>query len=526
MHASFQAARLVCCRVVLVAALPMHGALVSLDSAGRLKYVPDKQGNVIPDFSYCGYAAGQKPIPSAPVKVTVQAKPGDCGAMIQSAIDQVSALPLDKDGLRGAVLLRAGKYAIAGALKISASGVVLRGEGNATILFAAGRSQRALIEVDTPPGGSEGAKINRRAITDDSVPVGARSFRVESVAGIKPGFVLNVERLSNPEWIKAIGMDRIPPRTKGEAPGNWGYLNLGFDRVVTAVDAGTKTITVDAPIGCAIEKQWGGGRISGHERETRIENVGIERMRLESDFDPKVKAKEGSLEYYADEEHCGTFLVFKGVINSWARELTMANSDSGVYVAGGSKWITVRDCRIETFVSRILGGHRYGFTLDGQLGLVLRCQVNNGRHDFVVGSRVSGPNAFVFCRTGENSYGASEPHHRWSVAGLFDNVEAPIAIQNRLNLGTGQGWSGANYVAWNCRGTLVCQKPPTAQNYAFGHVGKKDPGHFARTPADAARNGIKDGHWESFGRPMQPESLFVQQLRDRLGEAGVKNVAP
>lgn len=84
----------------------LSAALVSLDSAGRLKYAADAQGNVIPDFSHCGYAAGEKPIPVAAVKVTLQPQAGDAGAAIQAAIEKVSAMPSDKDGLRGAVLLR------------------------------------------------------------------------------------------------------------------------------------------------------------------------------------------------------------------------------------------------------------------------------------------------------------------------------------------------------------------------------------------------------------------------------------
>ncbi|MDP6506452.1 MAG: hypothetical protein QF886_22700, partial [Planctomycetota bacterium] len=86
------------------------------------------------------------------------------------------------------------------------------------------------------------------------------------------------------------------------------------------------------------------------------------------------------------------------------------------------------------------------------------------------------------------------------------------------------GWSGANYVAWNCRGSLVCQKPPTAQNYAFGHVGEKRPGHFARKPGQAEKYGIQDGHWESPGRPMQPRSLYLKQLEDRLGSDSVNGL--
>ena len=163
---------------------PMAAALVSMDSTDRLHYSPDAKGNVIPDFSYCGYAAGEKGIPTAAVRITLQPPVGDAGALIQTAIDKVSALPAGPDGLRGAVLLDAGRYEIGGTLKIKAGGVVLRGMGNSTILFASGKTRRTLIEVDTPPGASTGVQIEARAITDDFVPLGTRSFRVASVADI------------------------------------------------------------------------------------------------------------------------------------------------------------------------------------------------------------------------------------------------------------------------------------------------------------------------------------------------------
>ena len=106
--------------LVFLAAMtaPLVAAPVSLDATGRLKYTADAQGNVIPDFSHCGYVAGEKKIPVAAVKITVLPRAGDAGAIIQAAIDKVSAMPLDADGLRGAVLLRAGKYEIGGSLKI------------------------------------------------------------------------------------------------------------------------------------------------------------------------------------------------------------------------------------------------------------------------------------------------------------------------------------------------------------------------------------------------------------------------
>jgi hypothetical protein len=91
---------------------------------------------------------------------------------------------------------------------------------------------------------------------------------------------------------------------------------------------------------------------------------------------------------------------------------------------------------------------------------------------------------------------------------LYDNVEAHLAIQDRQWMGSGHGWAGANYVAWNCRGELVCQRPPTAQNFAIGFVGRRGKEAYPR-PA---------GWWESEGAPVLPVSLYEAQLRARLAQ--------
>src|SRR5437867_11900038 len=134
-----------------------------------------------------------------------------------------------------------------------------------------------------------------------------------------------------------------------------------------------------------------------------------------------------------------------------------------------------------------------------------RCKSDTARHAFVFQSRVCGPNAFVDCSS-TNDYATSEPHHRWSVGGLYDNVHSKMAFQDRQYMGSGHGWAGANYVAWNCEGTLVCQRPPTAQNWAIGFVGTKEPGAF---------EGRADGYWESLGKHVEPRSLYQKQLEDR-----------
>src|ERR1700744_4537803 len=102
---------------------------VAAARGGRLVYGPDTRGDRIPDFSYSGYKGGDAPIPDVPIRVTVPLKDGDATVRIQAALDYVGTLPADAQGIRGAVLLEKGIYAVAGSLLIRHSGVVLRGSG-------------------------------------------------------------------------------------------------------------------------------------------------------------------------------------------------------------------------------------------------------------------------------------------------------------------------------------------------------------------------------------------------------------
>src|SRR5688572_2506787 len=103
-------------------------SLVYPGTDGKLVYVADTLGNRIPDFSNAGYKGGGAAIPYIPNKVTVWPVAGDNSAVIQAAIDKVSAMPLDASGFRGAVLLKMGEYPLDKPLYIKASGVILRGE--------------------------------------------------------------------------------------------------------------------------------------------------------------------------------------------------------------------------------------------------------------------------------------------------------------------------------------------------------------------------------------------------------------
>ena len=135
---------------------------------GKLVYVPDEQGNTIHDSSHAGYGGGGVAIPTVPVKETIWPVAGDNTANIQAAIDKVSALPLDRNGFRGAVLLRAGYYRMATPITIRASGVVLRGEGmgdTGTILVGTGTgTARGGRRSGGPPPAAVAAPRRRRGL--------------------------------------------------------------------------------------------------------------------------------------------------------------------------------------------------------------------------------------------------------------------------------------------------------------------------------------------------------------------------
>ena len=522
--------------ILLVCAIVCPGVMAAERSKlvfpgpdGKLQYAPMANGDTIPDFSNCGYMGGGVALPDVAVRVTLKPEEAskDDTRRIQEAIDAVAKMPADVHGVRGAVLLKKGTYHIGGQLKISVGGVVLRGEGDGeqggTTLIATGKERRAVISV-LGASGARGDARSATKVTDDRVPVGAHSFNVQDAKAFKVGDAVIVRRVGNAAWISFIGMDKIQGRPGAEnTTKQWAPFDLNFERVITAIEPSTGSgqgqggnkVTVDAPITCAIEQRWGGGLLMKAADAGRIEQVGIEDLRAVSEYDPSVKKKEAGKDYLADDDHADYLATFDNVKNAWLRRCTAVHMYQGVtHLEAGAKWVTVADCRSLAPVGTITGGTRYSFNYNGQQLLTIRCFSSDGRHSFVVGSRVPGPNAFVDCAS-EKDHATSEPHHRWSVGGLYDNVKSHIAVQDRQWMGSGHGWAGANYVLWNCEGSMVAQTPPTANTWVVGFVGEKGKPAFERP----------DATWEATGQHVEPRSLYLKQLEDRLGAEAVKNTA-
>src|SRR6185437_14641962 len=107
-------------------------------------------------------------------------------------------------------------------------------------------------------------------------------------------------------------------------------------------------ITVDAPISNAIEHHWGGGQLFKYSDQERIQQVGVEGIRVDSDFDGSilntVMDNEMTDPYFADEDHAERFVVFNSVKNGWVRNITGYHlAYSLVQIGWNAKWITVQD---------------------------------------------------------------------------------------------------------------------------------------------------------------------------------------
>ncbi len=467
-------------------------ALVKQTETGELLYTPDKRGNIIPDFSRVGYKQGRQNIPF--IHVMRQVLPGGGDAQrIQQAIDEVSALPLQKDGFRGTVLLAKGTYYIEGTLFIKASGVVLRGEGEETILVAAGKGQRDLIRV-SGTGNPIEVPGSRKKIVDKMVPVGKFTLTVSDASNFKAGDRIMLFRPGTSAWIHDLKMDSIVPseNTKQWQPAEY---NLYFERTITSVKK--NTISIDNPVMMEMEEKYGGGEIFKYQTPGRIEHIGVEDLVCVSEFSGN-----------EDEDHGWVAVSFNRVENSWVSNITAKHFGySCVHLGDQTKQITVRDCRNLDPKSKITGSRRYSFNNDGQLNLFINCFASGGRHDYVTGARACGPNVFYNCRA-ENTYADIGPHHRWSAGTLYDNIttDGEINIQDRGNWGTGHGWAGVTQVVWNSVAKKAAIQNPwvSGKNYAIGLSAEKVSGRLA---------GRQDGVWEGQNKKgLQPASLFTAQL--------------
>ncbi len=416
------------------------------------------------DYSYVGYKMSEQAIPDIPAKAFVSHKDGDQSKEIQAAIDYVSALKPDKKtGFRGAVVLDKGDFTIANALRISKSGVILRGSGlKATTLHKKGFDRGAVIYIEGK---------NDRVITS-------------------AGNEVLITRKSTKEWIASMHCDNFGA---GQKLGYWGWhpgeADVEFTRQLKADGS------YDAPLPIAIDKDC---NVEHYSWPGRIENAGVENLTLVSEYNTL---------FPMDEDHAWDGIYFANARNCWARIIDFKHfSGSAVVIQRSGSQITVEDCRSMEPVSEMGGYRRRTFLTFGEKCLFQRLYSEEGINDFSTGLLAAGPNVFSQCDA-YNSHGFSGSTGSYASGVLFDCVNIDGGDIKFSNIGLekyGTGWTATNSTAYQCSaaGIFVDSLPDHTNNYAIA--------------CWAQFNGT--GYYSNCNDHIKPWSYFNDQLSKRLGK--------
>jgi len=537
-------------------------ATCAADKKVTLSYTPDEQGTIIPDFSSVGYRSGNEPLPTvpspssspivAPYPTLEEAKAGDIEsqAEIQAKIEEVGQRPPNSDGIRGVVLLGEGFFRVGQALHINKDGVILRGAGSGkTVLFgteagahctAAGswhsvRKCTMILVGSVSPGGfthykmdySNGQKVasTRTELAEDMVVGSTTVVVTEAQASkFKVGDRVAIERKVNAEWVHDLKMDQIancgPDRPPPMNPRcrQWKASGYGatYERTITGIDGGK--LHIDIPIVDASKAKYGGGVITALTdkwvESGRVTNVGIEELGIYSSFKPVwIPDSKCCSPHGHDEEHLWNGVVFQYAEHSWVKDINCK------YLAGSctqqdkmAQFTTVANSRASDFVSEVTGMRRYSYDIGGAMNLVTNCTADHGRHDYVSGSNVEGPNVWHKC-TSTNAHADIGPHQRFATGQLYDAIvsDHEFAVRDRGEMGSGHGWAGETIVFWNVEangplGGINNDAAITGSNFVVGSIAH----HLNAMPRQHDR-----GTWDSVGAHVFPHSLYDAQLAAR-----------
>ncbi|MCG3135723.1 MAG: hypothetical protein HMLKMBBP_03463 [Planctomycetes bacterium] len=486
-------------------------------------------GSRLPDFSFAGYRNGGPPpvAPPGPV-IDAVAEHGadatgatDATGAIQSAIDAASSAG------GGVVFLPAGTYRVDGTLSIRASGVVLRGAGPSETLLVGTRtasmSDRATVEF----AGSVVRGPHAPLAADGAE--GSRELRVADASAFVPGDEVAVGWTITPEFVDEHGMTGTWVAFAGE----WKPF---FRRVVAAVDVTTSphTVALDIPIRYPAKTRDGASirRETGHLREVGCESLSVTNAVARADA------------WAADRAHA---ISVSGAADAWVRNVASAprpadpggdHLQSGGVLVVDSRRVTVAACSMRRAQNRGPGGNGYLFEVSrsGEV-LFADCVAEDGRHNFIQ-NWDHGTTGCVFLRCasrGGRAYVAdwdpfgypsySEYHHSLATANLVDScvLEDGWSAGNRGNESSGAGHSATACVFWNLSGGGLLRSHQFARGWVIGpgdmtvQTTSVLPIASGTEPEDTVERGPP-------GAALEPESLYDDQLRRRLGATSITRV--
>jgi hypothetical protein len=495
-------------------------AWVTVGPDGKLIYKTTEKGDRIMDFSYAGYGGGGVKLPTVSVQKEIDPSGGEDAPAIQAALDSVAALPL-VDGFRGAVLLHAGSFHCSQPLVIAQDGVVLRGAGSGadksgTTIEMTGDAH-VCIELKGTVEKLPNEEPTAYPITDAYVPSGTSTLSLKEASGLAAGDSIRISWHRTKAWIHMLGMDAL---VRDGKPQTWLGEGSGVDyfRTISAID-GNK-ITLDIPLPEAIDAELLAPETAVVSKATwakRMIHSGVESLRIDAPLSTGILTAP---HYKA--------ISFDGCEDCWANDIFSNEALGLVEVTKTVRRITLEKIQsVHTSTVERGAGSAGDFGIRGSQILIDRCSVkyiNCG--GFYVDTAFSNSCLNVILNCTFEGTGAIQPHQRWSTTMLTDSCSLPdggIDYINRATAGSGHGWSMAWGVVWNCQAKrLDIQQPPNSVNWCIGCTGELA---LKKVPKGEPPAPPPSGPWlSSVGTPVNPKSLYLAQLRERLGDQAVSNI--
>ncbi|NJK32039.1 MAG: hypothetical protein HC927_06235 [Deltaproteobacteria bacterium] len=487
----------------------------------------DEEGRFLHDFSYAGYHKGELELPDTVPGVTISVL--DHGADPSGQSDSCPAIQATIDAVvqagGGVVQLPAGSYRCDDLLTLSASDVVIRGEGpDATFLWftrSANMSDRAHLRI----GGtlSNGAEY---PLTSDGQAL-SHSVWVADAGELEVGDEVALGWVITDEFIA----DHQMTGTWVSFNGQWRPF---FRREVEAIECGMGgcEITLDVPLRYpALLRDQASLRVeSGYIREVGVEDLAVSTV------------VEWEQAWANDRTHAIGLIA---VADAWIRNVHSYESPnssddrerhlmSGGLLVRDAKRITIADAVMARAQNRGGGGNGYLFEISRSNEVLTVDSVGSeGRHNFIqnwdfgtsgcVWLRISTAGSLNVLDSSEalSFPAASEFHHSLALANLIDDsvIDDAWHAVNRNDYSSGAGHSATQNVLWNLRGE------GTIRSFQFGW------GYVIGTQGLTVRRLLREGvlfdsldtepvDWlegEDLGDTLAPGSLYEDQLLRRLG---------
>ncbi len=390
------------------------------------------------DFSYAGYKTGDSALGSeigGNIQRISAAQNEDITSKLNSAVNSVGSTG------GGVVLIPSGTYTIGtnGArVNVAYDNVVIRGEGrnSTTLKVAASYSGDDWSQGAINFSGNTGWHNGTQATTvSASIPIGSKTITVANADSLNPG-----------DYI-AIRQQFWTAFSNTYSGGNWSTSSnsYAFNYLRKITEKNSNTLTIDIPIPYGLNPS--NKTISVFKPTGLRKNVGMEELTI----DVSANASPAS-------SSTGTAVFFGGVVDGWAKNVTIKNIGRIGFYALHSSGLTFENCIVDGAWNVGGGGSGYGFDVESQNSLFLNCFARAVRHGFLATSPFASNVVFKDCASSNLAYPdgyVDDTHQLFCHAILYDRHHSDTSgIYNIYrgslsgNAYTTCGWS----VAWNCLG--------------------------------------------------------------------------